>query len=171
MNDFLLKQAEARAENKKFNDLAIEYKKKVPIISLLWDMSEKSIFYNDINNDLIGCGIDIYTAEINDIWDGIFKPEIYAPKTLWKNTHDKCKIAKVIHCWEKRQKLSPIFLVKHLSLQKALIADGNHRFTVAKYIKSLNDEKHENIPFMVSSLNNEWIKGAIPSASLVQTFR
>jgi len=148
-------------EVKRTYELVDIYKKSTPNVTPIWDATAKSIQFNDINHEILGAGIDIYTAPHQDVWSGIYKPEIYDKDTLWQSVHDSGKIARVIDAWESGIALSPLFFVKHGSRDMALVADGKHRLTVARYMGC------ENIPFMVQSNKSAWVKSAIPSASKI----
>ncbi len=134
------------------------YRKETPQVNPLWDTT---VDFNDINSSIIESGIEIYTAPFKDVWEGIYKPEIYDKDTLWDNIHDKRKVAKIIELWGAKKSLSPLFFVKHGKLSKALVADGKHRFTVARYMDC------KKIPFMVQSNTSNWLLDAIPSAKKI----
>lgn len=144
------------------SQLVKRYKKQTPKVNPFWDVTKNSIEYNDINDSIIDAGLEIYIAPFGDVWAGIYEPGIYDCDTLWKsNVHNPQKIAKVIYAWGEGQLLSPIFLVKHESQSMALVADGKHRLTVARYMGC------ECIPFMVQANCNEWVLIAIPSAKKI----
>lgn len=148
-------------EFKKIDDLVKYYKEDTPRVIPIWDVTAESIHFNDINQEIIDSGVDIYTASYDDVWYGIFEPEIYDKDTLWKNIHDCGKIARVIQAWANNRALSPLFFVKHGSKDLALVADGKHRLTVARYMGC------KNIPFMVQANKSCWVKSAIPSAKKI----
>ncbi|WP_075173749.1 ParB N-terminal domain-containing protein [Neptunomonas phycophila] len=158
---FLKERARVAEELKLVDKLVRAYKNSTPKVTPIWDATPNSITFNDISNEILQSGMDIYTASFDDVWAGIFEPEIYDKDTLWKTIHDSRKIARVIEAWENKQALSPLFFVKHGSKDLALVADGKHRLTVARCMGC------ENIPFMVQSNTSSWLKNAIPSAEKI----
>jgi hypothetical protein len=142
-------------------ELVKAYKKNTPKVTPIWDTTPNSIQFNDISDEILGSGMDIYSAPYDDVWNGIYEPEIYDKDTLWKNLHDNEKIARVIEAWQSNKALSPLFFVKHGGKDMALVADGKHRLIVARYMGC------KNIPFMVESSNSSWVKCAIPSAKKI----
>jgi hypothetical protein len=160
---FLQEQKRCAASFAVSSALVKAYMKKTPKVLPLWDITTKAIEFNDISSEILQSGIDIFISSYKALWNGIFKPSVYAPKTLWKNIHDRNKIAKIIDAWNNGNKLSPIFLVKHGAIPKALVADGKHRLTVAGYMKC------SEIPFMVPKSTSSWVFEAIPSARKVDS--
>jgi hypothetical protein len=161
IEEFLQERAKLSEESKLMDKLVRAYKKSTPKVPPIWDTTSNSITFNNISKEILKSGMDIYTASYDDVWAGIFKPEIYDKDTLWKKVHDSRKIAQVIEAWENKQALSPLFFVKHGSKDLALVADGKHRLTVARYMGCIN------IPFMVQSNTSSWLKNAIPSAKKI----
>ena len=125
------------------DDFVEKYKSRTPFVIPVWEMSEKSIRHNDICGETLDSGMNLYTAPFDSVWSGIYEPSIYDSGTLWENIHDSRKIARVINHWKNGQALAPIFLIKHGSKNLALVADGKHRLTVARYMGC------DQIPFMV----------------------
>jgi len=161
IENFLAEREQLQIENERMTELVKNYKSNTPNVTPLWDTTPESIEYNDINPTIVNSGIDIYTASFNDVWNGIYKPSIYDRDTLWKDVHDNRKIARVIEAWENGQKLSPIFFVKHGGKSMALVADGKHRLTAARYMTC------SNIPFMIESSGKDWLLQAIPKAKKI----
>ncbi|WP_304182768.1 hypothetical protein [Pseudoalteromonas prydzensis] len=154
----LKERAKLVEEWKIMDELVLAYKSSTPKVNPIWDISSNSINFNDISKEILDSGMEIYTASYDEVWAGIFEPSIYDKDTLWKNVHDSRKIARAIKAWEEKKALSPLFFVKHGSKDLALVADGKHRLTVARYMGC------NNIPFMIQSSASSWLKKAIPSA-------
>ena len=159
---FLVERERAREECERLDELVLRYKKEIPDIAPKWDISTASIFFNDINEDIITSGLNIYICKMEELWAGLYEPSIYEASSLWKKTHDSTKIARIIDAWSKGQPLPPIFLVKHLSLDQGLVADGKHRLTVSRAIHS------SEVPFMVKATNAEWVSNTFPCALCIQ---
>lgn len=141
-------------------DLVTKYKKNTPSkLRPLWDLSLdrfKKDNQDNLRDDIINGKLKLFEIDKEDFWNGVFKPDyIYSKETLWnRETHDSNKIANVIKLWEEEKTVPPIFLVKHASLDKALISDGNHRFTVANYFDC------EKLFFIVEEDINNWYYNA-----------
>lgn len=155
---FLAERERAREECVRLDELVSRYKKEMPDLVPKWDTSPASISFNDINADITASGPNIYICKMEELWAGLYEPSIYEANTLWKKVHDSAKIATVIDAWSKGEPLSPIFLVKHLSLDQGLVADGKHRLTVSRAIHA------SEVPFMVEATNAAWVSRAFPSA-------
>jgi len=148
-------------EHQRIENLVKKYRALMPTIESHWDLTANAIQHNDIQPEVIDAGINIYTCSMTDFWQGIYEPSIYEGNTLWSNKHDRRKIARVIESWEAGLKLSPVYLVKHLTKDFGLIADGKHRLTVARYIKATD------FPFMVKTLDSGWVSKVFPAAKLI----
>ena len=135
-----------------------KYKNKMPAIVPKWDASPASISFNDIHQEILSSGLSIYNCQMGELWAGLHDPELFESNTLWSNIHDQTKIAHVIDDWVQDTALSPIFLVKHGSLDKGLVSDGNHRLTVARAIGA------SEVPFMVETAKAAWVSRAFPTA-------
>jgi len=138
--------------------LVQKYRKHTPQVTPLWDRTEASVQHNDIDQSIVRSGLTIFTADAQAVWAGLWEPSIYDADTLWKNLHDKDKIARVIEAWEARNTLSPIFLIKHGGENLGLVADGKHRLTVARFMGSAE------LPFMLQTSDSDWVRIAIPTA-------
>lgn len=161
LEQFLAARAATLEEFKRTDELVKRYMKDTPIVTPLWDASKQSIDCNDINSESKKIGLVIYEAPFEEVWSGIYDPSIYDGNTLWNQSHQRSKIARVIENWENNKPLSPIFLCKHGTQPLALVADGKHRLTVARCMGCTN------IPFMVLLPNCEWIHQAIPSSRII----
>lgn len=161
IENFLEERARLREELELQNELVMTYMSNTPQVQPRWDTSPQSVSFNDIDDSIVEQGVDIYCAPFEHVWNGIYEPGIYDKNTLWEDVHDPRKIAKIIDAWKHGTALSPMFLVKHGSRAMALVADGKHRLTVARYMGS------ESIPFMVSSYSSDWLQTAIPSAKRI----
>lgn len=157
---FLSERRRQLEELDRIDRLILQYKKKTPDIESHWDVTPQSIAFNDINDKIASAGICIYECDSDALWSGLYEPGIYEAHTLWKEVHDKRKIAKVIEAWSLKTALSPVFLVKHGALDLGLVADGKHRLTVARAIGATQ------IPFMAAK-GSAWVDHAIPSARLI----
>ncbi|EHL24808.1 hypothetical protein KYG_00802 [Acidovorax sp. NO-1] len=136
-----------------------KYRNKMPAIVPKWDASPASISFNDIHQEIVSSGLSIYNCQMGELWAGLDRPEFYESNTLWSNNiHVRSKIAGVIDAWAQGTALSPIFLVKHGSLDKGLVSDGNHRLTVARAIGA------SEVPFMVETAKEAWVSRAFPTA-------
>lgn len=158
---FVNERNKVREELERMDELVKAYKRVTPKVAPIWDTASSSIQFNDISHEILEIGMDIYTAPYDDVWKGIYDPGIYEKDTLWENIHDSGKIARVIDAWRNNKALSPLFFVKHVCKDMALVADGKHRLTVARYMGC------KNIPFMVQSNESSWVKNAIPSAQKI----
>lgn len=158
---YLEERARLREEVEFLDELVAIYMSNTPQVQPRWDTSPQSVSFNDIDDSIVEKGIDIYCAPFENVWNGIYEPGIYDKDTLWDDVHDPRKIAKVIDQWKHGTALSPLFLVKHGSRAMALVADGKHRLTVARYMGS------DVIPFMVPSDSSGWLQTAIPSAKRI----
>ncbi|ALZ75393.1 ParB N-terminal domain-containing protein [Rheinheimera sp. F8] len=158
INKFLEERGRAMRKSRLTDELISTYKKSTPNVTPIWDSTPHSIQFNDISDEILKAGIDIYTASHSDVWCGIYQPKIYDKGTLWQDIHDSGKIARVIEAWENKKALSPLFFVKHGSKDMALVADGKHRLTVARHMGC------DYIPFMVQTDKSDWVSRAIPSA-------
>ena len=98
---------------------------------------------------------------MDELWTGLYKPDVYDADTLWADDHDSAKIARVIDAWSKGTALSPIFLIKNTNDDRGLVADGKHRLTVSRAIGALE------VPFMVQTTKSAWVSLAFPFASRV----
>ncbi|MBU2122959.1 MAG: hypothetical protein KJ999_21295 [Gammaproteobacteria bacterium] len=139
-------------------NLVRKYRKKMPAIAPKWDATPASISFNNIDEKIVTSGLSIYNCQMGELWAGLYRPEIYESNTLWSKIHDRAKIARVIDAWAQVTALSPIFLVKHGSLDKGLVADGKHRLTVARAVGA------SELPFMVETAKGAWVSGAFPTA-------
>lgn len=155
---FLAERERAQEECARLDKLVSRYKKDMQDIVPKWDTSPASIPFNDINEVIRASGLHIYMCEMKELWNGLYKPSVYEASTLWKTVHDSKKIAKIIDAWSKFEPLSPIFLVKHQTLDQGLVADGKHRLTVSRAIHA------SGVPFMVEATNAAWVSRAFPSA-------
>ena len=163
LEKFLREREEILKENRRIDELVEHYKRDMPDITPIWDLSEFAISFNDIDKAITDSGVCMYEAPFHDVWNGIYEPDIYSGKTLWNpDLHDNDKIAKVIEAWEKEIPLSPIFLIKHGTLGCGLVADGKHRLTVSHYL-----EYSQKLPFFVQISSSSWVKNAIPSAKKI----
>lgn len=158
---FLEERKRKQEECARLDELISTYKKEMPDIVPNWDVSLASISFNNINQNIVSSGLNIYCCSMEELWAGLYKPHIYEANTLWKDFHDSAKIAKVIEAWSKCESLSPIFLVKHATIDKGLVADGKHRLTVSRAIYATK------VPFMVEATNATWVSRAFPAAILV----
>jgi hypothetical protein len=163
-DQFLSERAAIQNESERTGKLVKKYKKSMPEVSPKWDCSASSVSFNGICDLIVASGITIFEAPFVDVWGGIYKPDIYAGKTMWDSKlHDSDKIAKVIEAWELGADLSPIFLVRHLTKDIGLVADGKHRLTVSHYLR----QSCGTLPFMVETDKSSWVKIAIPSATQI----
>jgi hypothetical protein len=158
VEEFMADRKRMAEEMARVDALVSRFKKNMPAIEARWDTTERSIQFNDINEEIVSAGLNIYTCSGKALWAGIFEPAIYDANTLWSRKHDASKIAKVIDAWEAEMPLSPIFLVKHGALDLGLVADGKHRLTVSRAIGA------KETPFMVEKTAEAWVGTAIPSA-------
>jgi len=160
VKEILAEQERTRQECAQLDMLVSKYKKKMPEdIGAHWDTSQASIAFNDIDEGCRSSGLNIYSCQMEEFWAGLYDPSVYEAKTLWNRRKHNChKIAKVIDAWSQRKALSSIYLVKHGTLNKGLVADGNHRLTVSRAICA------ESVPFMVEATNATWVSHAFPSA-------
>ncbi len=141
--------------------LVQKYRKNTPKITPQWNTQPEALIHNNIDEKEIDLGLTLYLAPFKDVWNGIYKPSIYDKKTLWKKVHEQWKIARVIDNWLHNIPLTPIIMIKHGTKDMGLILDGNHRFTVARYMDC------ENIPFWVQTGKDSWVSIAIPSAAKI----
>lgn len=145
-------------ERQKLEAMFEKYKKSTPVVIPRWT-TNPDITFIDIDTQILKKGFIIYEAPFDDVWQGIHDPSIYDANTIWSVVkHDKHKIAGVIEHWENNKPLNPPYFVKHGTKDLALVADGKHRLTVAKYMGC------ERFPFIVGVDAVEWVKKAIPSA-------
>ena len=166
MDKFLEEREEMLVKYKHIDYLLKKHKNNFPNdISPIWDLSPYSINHNNFKQSLIDSGLSIYVAKFSDFWSGLVNPNAYSKDTLWdNNSHNDWKIAQVIEHWENKEKLSPIYLVKHGSKNLAVVADGKHRLTVSHYCL---DGSNESFPFLVETDNCEWLHQAIPTAKKI----
>lgn len=161
IEEFLKLRSQLSDESRRMEDLVIAYKDTTPNVTPSWDLTPNSFQFNDICPEILTSGMEIYLAPTGDVWSGIFEPAIYEKDTLWKSCHDSKKIARVIKSWANNMPLSPLFFVKHEIKDMALVADGKHRLTVARYMGC------KEIPFMVQSNKSSWVEIAIPTAKKI----
>lgn len=138
--------------DKELKQLIREYKNNFPVFEPKWiELTKQSIqksqdkgYFNHCS-DVFKKGVVVYKLNFSLLWNMLYKPEeCYCSKYLWSQKYEKNKIAKVIYAWaEKKLSLSPITVVCHLSISKLLISDGNHRFSVLRYLSEINKEDYE----------------------------
>jgi hypothetical protein len=145
-------------ERKRLEALTARYRAELPNIQPQWDLRLEAVQYNDINEAILASGMSVYRCSMNDLWSGIYDPSVYEANTIWRPLHAEHKIIRVIEAWEMGVSLSPLFLVKHGTLNLGLVADGKHRLTVCRAIRALE------VPFMVGSADEEWVERAIPGS-------
>jgi hypothetical protein len=158
---FLAERKRVAEEVARVGQLVSRYKSNMPVIRAQWETTERSIQFNEIDEKIVSEGLSIYACSCEALWSGIYEPEIYDTNTLWSECHDARKIAKVIEAWAANVALSPIFLVKHGTLDLGLVADGKHRLTVSRAIRAIE------VPFMVAKTAEAWVRTAIPTAMRV----
>lgn len=138
--------------NKELKKLITRYKKEFPIFEPKWiEINENSIQESQNKGYLDHCseyfkqGVVVYRLNLSVLWKMIYKPEeCYTGRHLWSSKHDKDKIAEVLYDWAERKiYLSPITVVCHLSIPRLLISDGNHRFSVLRYLSEKTEKDYE----------------------------
>lgn len=152
----------AEEKCKKINDLIDLYKSKTPTVIPRWDLTEDAMKHINICNKLFSSGLALYKASINDIWCYINDASLFEGNTLWSNRHDNAKIANVIYFWENSKELTPIFLMKHLTRDLLLVADGKHRLTVTRYMNSVD------VYFYLELKNCKWLSDLIPTINRIR---
>ena len=158
VEEFMAERKRMAEEIARVDALVSRFKKDMPAIEARWDTTERAIQFNDINEEIVSAGLNIYTCSGEALWAGIFEPAIYDANTLWSDKHRASKIAKVIEAWASQTALSPIFLVRHGARDLGMVADGKHRLTVSRAIGAAE------VPFMVQRTTDAWVHIAIPSA-------
>ena len=153
---FVEEMSHAENERKRLEALAARYRAELPNIQAQWDLRPEAVRFNDISEEILAGGMSVYRCSMNDLWGGIYNPSVYEANTIWRPLHTEGKIIRVIEAWEMGVSLSPLFLVKHGTLDLGLVADGKHRLTVCRAIGALE------VPFMVGSVDAEWVERAIP---------
>ncbi|WP_145994213.1 hypothetical protein [Pseudomonas sp. QC2] len=139
--------------------LVSDYKENTPVVDPLWDTGDGFLCYNDLDDEMVSSGLTLFVAPFEDVWGGLYDPSVYEGNTLWENSHDSKKIARVISHWLHNKSLSPMFLLKHSSKNAWLVADGKHRLTVAHYMNFKGDT-----PFLVKTEDENLVVLAIPAA-------
>lgn len=141
--------------------LVEKYQQNMPQITAQWDTSANAVDHNDIDPVSLKVGYSLYSCSMNEVWQGIYKPDIYDANTLWSDDHSRKKIAKVIEAWELGKALSPIYLGQRGATAFAVVNDGKHRLTVARAINAFD------MPFMVLGDGPAWVSKAFPGAKRI----
>jgi hypothetical protein len=156
---FIKNRSRQAEETFRINGLVRRYKDDMPAITAHWDVSEDSVRFNEIPEGVEDDRITVFECGMEGFWAGLFDPSVYEADTLWTTGHWDNKIAKVIEAWEKRQKLSPVFLIRYGDEgDLAFVSDGKHRLTVARAIRAAS------VPFMVGMNDVAWAEETFPSA-------
>ncbi len=95
-NNMVMKSKVEDSSLEDTRDLVHRYKCN-PAISPLWHTRQESIAFNDIDPAIVKSWIAIFVCEMDALWRGIYRPEIYDSDTLWGSEHDSRKIARVIN--------------------------------------------------------------------------
>lgn len=133
-----------------------QFKKDFPHFSPLWiSVNQKTIIeaveqkYCSFDDQIIQNGLIVYKICFELLWEIIDFPECYDIQCFWETNdnieraslgHDDYKIAKVIDAWSnKKIPLSPICMIYDRNAYrknqlKLSIVDGNHRFSVLRYL-------------------------------------
>ncbi len=133
-----------------------QFKKDFPHFSPLWiNVNQETIIealnqeYCTFDHQIIQNGLVVYEIYFDLLWEIIDFPECYDIQYFWETHddvdrdglgHDDYKIAKVIDAWSnKKVPLSPICMIYDLNAHrknqlKLSIIDGNHRFSVLRYL-------------------------------------
>lgn len=159
-SDFLEHRALLAEECGRLRGLVERYKSNIPKIAPVWDITDDAVQFNDICGE--GSAFNLYEDSMANLWNGIFQPQVYEANTIWSDDHDSKKIAQVLDCWENQMPLSPIFLVRHGTKDLALVADGKHRLTVSRVLKSTI------MYFIVKDDQSSWVASAFPHASFIR---
>lgn len=139
------------------SELLIEqFKKDFPHFSPLWiNVNQETIIeavkqkYCAFDDEIIQNGVVIYKICFDLLWETIDFPKCYDIQCLWETHddmdhdglgHDDYNIVKVIDAWSnKKIPLSPICMIYNQNAHrknqlKLSIVDGNHRFSVLRYL-------------------------------------
>jgi hypothetical protein len=160
MDEFLEAREAQRQRCVQEQELIKHLRTNTPLVRPLWDKSEAAVIFNDIGDEILKSGLLLYSASLVDVWQGLYRPDIYDGNTLWDDLHSQRKIALVINSWLNKKPLTPPFFVKHLKEPLGLVADGKHRLTVARYMVA------DELPFWVKKDEANWVTTSIPNAVL-----
>ncbi|MEB3767276.1 hypothetical protein [Acinetobacter sp. MD2] len=132
-----------------------QFKKDFPHFSPLWiNVNQETIIkaleqkYCSFNENIIQNGLIVYKICFELLWEIIDFPECYDIECFWETNdnieraglgHDDYKIARVIDAWSNKKSLSPICMIYDRNADqknqlKLSIVDGNHRFSVLRYL-------------------------------------